>query len=188
MREEIKEIKRDSLNAHELLLDDLFFRVISRNPPDDLKKFLKLYLPSLCGALTKGGWTIYSEGDFPETYKAKFVYEFSIHPYFTGNYNGGELIFYVELVDGKVDAYSIRHFDLSLEYQNINDANLDYEKFRNLLSTFYYEERQEELSEEKYILLFPRAEPGIQMELSLSIKDYYAHSYKIDFKHLLIYK
>jgi hypothetical protein len=186
MRKEINKIKRDSFNSHELLLDDLFFRVISRYPPDDLKKYLKLYLPSLCAPLTKSGWTIYPEGSFPETYKAKFVYEFRIHPYFTGNYSGGELIFYVELLDGKVEAYSIRHFDLYLNYQNIEGANLDYDNLRNMLSAFYYEEREENLNEQKYILLSPRAKHGMDMELSLSIKDYYAHSYKIEFKHLLI--
>ena len=84
MREEFNEIKRDGFNSHELLLDDLFFRVISKNSPDDLKRYLRLYLPSLCRPLTKGGWTIYPERDFSEFCKAKFIYEFRIHPYFSG--------------------------------------------------------------------------------------------------------
>ena len=115
--------------------DQIFFKVFSK-PDSSIRRFIVEFIPSLLEwnsvSTDTGGWTMYPLGDIPIPTTIAHSYFFDKHPFIEAPIRQGELKIFTNVCYDPPHngATSIKTFQVILEFEKLDDAIKQFEKFR----------------------------------------------------------
>ena len=122
-------------------VNQLFFNIFKEKPDTGVLGFLKLYVPSLYEKQGATGWPPQSSFDTTRGYRDMHAFIFARHPFLNLKFARGSLEIFCSRYDNDKPLQAITKVQLSLEFENSQDAETAFGRLINLFTVTATEQK-----------------------------------------------